>query len=88
MNSGSFDGGLLGLTNWVGNAVMPILAVLILALGIFKYARGYHIEPYIAGTMSASISLRFVASRRGFREPGIGYDAVWGGDPLPGQLGG
>ena len=53
MNSGSFDGGLLGLTNWVGNAVMPILAVLILALGIFKYSRGYHIEPYIAGTMSA-----------------------------------
>ena len=49
MNSGSFDAGMLGLTNWVGNAVMPILAVLILALGIFKYSRGYHIEPYIAG---------------------------------------
>ena len=53
MNGGSFEAGMLGLTNWVGNAVMPILAVLILALGIFKYSRGYHIEPYIAGTMSA-----------------------------------
>ena len=31
MNSGSFDGGLLNLTNWIGNAVMPILAALILA---------------------------------------------------------
>ena len=28
MNSGSFDGGLLNLTNWIGNAVMPILAAL------------------------------------------------------------
>ena len=45
MNGGSFDAGILGLTNWVGNAVMPILAALILALGIFKYSRAYHIEP-------------------------------------------
>ena len=53
MNSGSFEGGLLNLTNWVGNAVMPILAALILATGIYKYSRGYHIDPYIAGTLAA-----------------------------------
>ena len=53
MNNGSFDGGLLNLTNWVGNAVMPVLAALILALGVYKYSRGYHIDPYIGGTMAA-----------------------------------
>jgi energy-converting hydrogenase Eha subunit B len=53
MSSGSFDGSLLNLTNWVGNAVMPIVAVLILAMGIYKYSRGCHIDPYIGGTMAA-----------------------------------
>ena len=53
MNNGSFDGGLLNLTNWKENAVMPLLAALILALGIYKYSRGYHIDPYIGGTMAA-----------------------------------
>ena len=88
MNGGSFDAGLLGLTNWVGNAVMPILAVLILALGIFKYSRGYHIEPYIAGTMSALSVSRSPAAGRGLRESGLGNDAVLGGDSLSRRLGG
>ena len=28
MNSGSFDQGVLNMTNWVGNGVMPLLAAL------------------------------------------------------------
>ena len=67
MNSGSFDGGLLNLTNWVGNAVMPILAALIFAMGIYKYSRGYHIDPYIAGTIGGTLGLRAPAAGRSLR---------------------
>ena len=77
MNSGSFDAGMLGLTNWVGNAVMPILAVLILALGIFKYSRGYHIEPYIAGTMSALSVSGLLRLAEVFASQGSGTTQYW-----------
>lgn len=77
MNGGSFDAGMLGLTNWVGNAVMPILAVLILALGIFKYSRGYHIEPYIAGTMSALSVSGLLRLAEVFASHGSGTTQYW-----------
>ena len=77
MNGGSFEAGMLGLTNWVGNAVMPILAVLILALGIFKYSRGYHIEPYIAGTMSALSVSGLLRLAEVFASQGSGTTQYW-----------
>jgi hypothetical protein len=77
MNGGSFDGGLLALTNWVGNAVMPILAVLILAVGVFKYSRGYHIEPYIAGTMSALSVSGLLRPAEVFASQGSGATQYW-----------
>ncbi len=53
MNSGSFDHGLLNMTNWVGNGVMPLLAGLMIALGIYKFSRGGDFERYIWGAMGA-----------------------------------
>ena len=53
MNSGSFDQGLLNMTNWVGNGVMPLLAGLMIALGIYKFSRGGDFERYIWGAMGA-----------------------------------
>ncbi len=38
MNTGSFDQGILGVTNWVGNAIMPVLAALMIALGIYRFS--------------------------------------------------
>ncbi len=53
MNSGTFDGGLLNLASWTGNVILPTLAVLILAMAIFKYAHREPGERYIAGAMAA-----------------------------------
>jgi hypothetical protein len=77
MNSGSFDGGLLNLTNWFGNAVMPILAALILATGIYKYSRGYQIDPYIGGTMAALSVSGLLRLAEVFASQGSGTTQYW-----------
>jgi hypothetical protein len=57
VNSGSFDLGLLNMTNWVGNGIMPLLAALMVALGIYKFSRGGDFERYIWGALgSLSVS--------------------------------
>jgi hypothetical protein len=77
MNSGSFDGGLLNLANWVGNAVMPVLAALILSVGIYKYSRGYHIDPYIAGAMAALSVSGLLRLAEVFASQGSGTTQYW-----------
>src|SRR5258707_2408154 len=77
MNSGSFDGGLLNLTSWVGNAVMPIFAALILAMGIYKYSRGYHIDPYIGGTLAALSVSGLLRLAEVFASQGSGATQYW-----------
>ncbi len=57
MNSGSFDQGVLNMTNWVGNGVMPLLAALMIALGIYRFSRGGDFERYVWGALgSLSVS--------------------------------
>jgi hypothetical protein len=34
--------GLLNLTNWAGNVIMPTLGGLFIALAVIQFARGYH----------------------------------------------
>jgi len=53
MNPGSFDQGLLSMTNWLGNAIMPVMAALILALGIYKFSKGLDFELQIWGCLAA-----------------------------------
>jgi len=77
MTSGSFDGGLLNFTNWVGNGVMPVLAALILALGIYKYSRGYQIDPYVAGTMAALCVSGLLRLAEVFAQQGSGAAQYW-----------
>ena len=38
----SFHNGILNLTNWAGNVIMPTLGALFIALAVIQYARGYH----------------------------------------------
>src|SRR5665213_1143839 len=57
MNSGSFDQGILNMTNWVGNGIMPVLAALMIALGIYRFSRGGDFERYVWGALgSLSVS--------------------------------
>jgi len=57
MNSGSFDQGVLNMTNWVGNGAMPLLAALMISLGIYRFSRGGDFERYVWGALgSLSVS--------------------------------
>ena len=57
MNSGSFISGILNLTNWLGNGIMPLLAALMIALGIYKFSQGSDFERYFWGALgSLSVS--------------------------------
>ncbi len=38
----SFYNGLLNLTNWGGNVIMPTLGALFIAFAVIQFARGYH----------------------------------------------
>ena len=53
MNAGSFQQGMLQLANWFGNVMLPIGAGLILALGIYRYSKGYELERYVYGALGA-----------------------------------
>src|SRR5512138_131435 len=37
----SFEHGILNLTNWLGNVIMPTMAGLLFAVAIVRYAKGY-----------------------------------------------
>ena len=53
MNAGSFDQGVLNLTNWVGNGVMPLLAALMIAVGIYRFSKGGDFERWVWGALGA-----------------------------------
>jgi hypothetical protein len=38
----SFYHGILNLTNWAGNVIMPTLGALFIAFAVVQFARGYH----------------------------------------------
>jgi hypothetical protein len=38
----SFYNGILNLTNWAGNVIMPTLGALFIAFAVIQFARGYH----------------------------------------------
>ena len=38
----SLYNGILNLTNWAANVIMPTLGALFIALAVIQYARGYH----------------------------------------------
>src|SRR5512140_1620238 len=44
---------MLHLANWFGNVMLPIGAGLILAIGIYRFSKGYELERYIYGAMAA-----------------------------------
>jgi hypothetical protein len=77
MDSVFFDGGLLNPTNWVGNAVMPVIAALILAVVIYKYLRGYHSDPNIGGTMAALCVSGLLRLAEVFAGQGSGTTQYW-----------
>ena len=73
----SFTNGILNLTNWAGNVILPTLAGLFLAVAVLKFARS---EPYVAPMyggflcLMASGLLRAMetfASQRAWNDPDV-----------------
>ena len=77
MNSGSFDQGLLNMTNWFGNGVMPILAALILAFGIYQYSKGHSLERYVYATLGALLVSGLLRLMEHFAGQGSGADQLF-----------
>jgi hypothetical protein len=73
----SFTNGILNLTNWTGNVILPTLAGLFFAIAVWRFA---HSESYVAAMyggflcLMASGLLRAMetfASQRGFNDPDV-----------------
>ncbi len=77
MNSGSFDQGLLNMTNWFGNGVMPVMAALILAMGIYQYSKGRSLERYIYATLGALLVSGVLRLTEHFAALGTGTNQIF-----------
>lgn len=73
----SFTNGILNLTNWAGNVILPTLAGLFLAITVLKFARS---EPYAASMYGGFLCLMVsgllrametFASRRAWNDPDV-----------------
>src|SRR5438874_2027854 len=84
MSRMSFYNGLLNLTNWLGNVIMPTLAGLFFAGAIYRFSRGMpyqHLSYGGLGALMCSGLLRAMetfASQAGTRKaaPGTRYHPV------------
>jgi hypothetical protein len=73
----SFTNGLLNLTNWAGNVILPTLAALFFAIAVLKFTRS---EPYassmyggFACLMASGLlrSMETFASQRAWNDPDV-----------------
>jgi hypothetical protein len=73
----SFTNGILNLTNWAGNVILPTLAGLFLAIAVLKFARSEAYAPAMYGgflCLMASGLLRAMetfASQRSWNDPDV-----------------
>ena len=79
----SFYNGILNLTNWGGNVILPTLAGLFIAIAIIQFSKGAAYQHAMYGgflCLMASGLLRAFetfASQRSWNSP----DLVWAGSP-------
>ena len=78
----SFTNGFLNLTNWVGNAILPVLAALFFAIAILRFARSesYPSAMY-AGLLCLMASgllrtLETFATQRAWNDPDVYWVAL------------
>jgi hypothetical protein len=77
MQQGSFDAGILNLTNWVGNEVLIVLAGLILAAGIYRYSKGHDADRYFYGGLAALLTSGFLRLAEMMTQQASGADQYW-----------
>lgn len=74
MSSGSFVQGLLRMTSWMGNAAMPVIAALLIAYAVYKFARGEDFERCIWGCLAALSVSGLLRLAEVFAKHGSGAD--------------
>lgn len=75
----SFDHGILNLTNWVGNVMMPTMAAVFVILGILQFSKGRDFSHSLYGVLAClcvsglTRAIETFASQRSFDDP----DRYW-----------
>jgi len=77
MQQGSFDSGILNLTNWIGNQVLVVLAGLIIAAGIYQYAKGRDADRYFYGGMASLLTSGFLRLAEAMTQQASGANQYW-----------
>jgi hypothetical protein len=77
MQQGSFDAGILNLTNWVGNELLIVLAGLILAAGIYQYSKGHDADRYFYGGLGALLTSGFLRLAEAMTQQASGANQYW-----------
>ena len=77
MGTGTFDGGLLQMADWLGNGILPLLAGLLIALSVYRLSKGGDFERYVwaaLGALSVSGLLRLLEV---FAAQGTGQNQIF-----------
>lgn len=77
MQQGSFDNGVLNLTNWTGNAVLPLLAGVFLAVGIYRFAKGHEVDRYFYGALAALLCSGLLRLAEAMTQQATGANQYW-----------
>jgi len=66
----SFQNGMLNLTNWLGNVIMPTIAGLFAAAAIYRFSKAQPGQHFAWAGLASLMLFRFVAGSRIFQQPG------------------
>jgi hypothetical protein len=77
MQQGSFETGILNLTNWIGNQVFVVLAGLILAAGIYQYSKGHDADRYFYGGLASLLASGFLRLAETISQQASGANQYW-----------
>jgi hypothetical protein len=78
----SFENGILNLTNWIGNVILPTLSGLFFAIGLMRFMNsGQHQTWWWAGFLSLMVSgilrgLETFASQTAWNDPDLYWIAI------------
>jgi hypothetical protein len=77
VQQGSFDTGILTLTNWLSNQVLVVLAGLIIAAGIYRYSKGHDADRYFYSGLASLLCSGFLRLAETMSQQASGANQYW-----------
>jgi len=77
MQQGSFDAGILNLTNWVCNQILVVVAGLMIAAGIYHYSKGHESDRCFYGALASLLCSGFVRLAEAMAGQASGANQYW-----------